>query len=440
MRIPSCFLVVGLFALSVHAAAQTPPALPTPLTLASAKTLALAQNPTIREAAARLSAAAARLAQARSTLAPTLDLDASVTHTEEVPGLRRADSQNYAAGLTFAWRLYDGMARQYTINAHNETVAATAELLADSRRSLLLAVAVAYYEALLARENMEIARSDAAFNTKLVDESKTKFSHGASTKSEVLNFEIKTAEAEANYLLAQLNYRISLFTLAELLAVDLTLFNENTVLSAVDSSWAEQPAPDQQGAMDYALDHRPDLRVIEYSIKAVREQLQARRADYLPTLSFQAGYGYSRDNSPGFRTLQDSAWLGLVLNWKLYSGNSTEAAVAEIGANLQEYLESLQALRNQILASVAIQHSNLTQAQKIAAIKVTTEKMAAEVRDLVKKEYDGGLVTLTRLNEVQTNLITAAGQRATAVIRYWQFRESLDAATARILAGFEPAR
>lgn len=440
MRFLAYFLVIGLLSVTVFAAENTPFVLPNPLTLAEAKTLALTQNPTVKEAAARLSAAAARLAQARSTLAPTLDLGASAQHTEEVPGQKGADFQTYGLGLAFGWRLYDGMARQYTINAQNETAAASAEWLEDSRRSLLLAVAVAYYEALLARENMGISRSDAAFNQKLLNESKTKLSYGASAKSGVLNFEIKTAEAEANYLTAQLNYRISLCTLAELLAVDITLFDEKTTLSAVDSSWVEQSPPNLQEAMDRALENRPDMRAIEHNILAVREQMQARRAEYLPTLSLQGGYGYSRNNSPGFRTFYDNAYIGLALNWNLYSGNSTEAAVAEIGANLQQYLENLHALRNQVLASVAIQHANLTQAQKIAAIKVTTETMATEVRDLVKKEYDGGLVTLTRLNEVQTNLTAAAGQRATAVIRYWQFRESLDAATARILLGFANAR
>ena len=61
-------------------------------------------------------------------------------------------------------------------------------------------------------------------------------------------------------------------------------------------------------------------------------------------------------------------------------------------------------------------------------------KLSILVRDAVAKSYKAGVASITRLNEVQTDLVRAKGGYATAFIAYLLALNEIDATTGRILA------
>ena len=56
-------------------------------------------------------------------------------------------------------------------------------------------------------------------------------------------------------------------------------------------------------------------------------------------------------------------------------------------------------------------------------------KIATEIRDLVREEYHGGTATITRLNEVQTDLTNTALAQATAYVTVLNNVERLASST-----------
>lgn len=405
----------------------------TTLTLPLAKKLALLENPTKKAAAARLRAASARLEGAQADYRPMLNFHASARHTEEIPGISIQSFQTYRTGLELSWKLYDGLARKYQKEARAEELLASEEQLLDVQRNLLLAVSYAYYEALLAKERMKIARQDAVFNQELLEETRKKFQFGAGARSDVLNFEIRTSNAESRYLEASLSHRLSYLILAELLGLEPEKLPEETSLGEAPETTEDYEIPELNMLIKYALEQRPDLKASQAMLASTRAGLATVEAGDYPNLNFVAGYAFQRDDSIRFGSLWDEAYLGLVLNWNLFDGGIRRAKKAEIAAILEEQNEGLHSIYLQIVNDVASKHASLQQAKEIATIQIKTEKLSEEVRNLVRKEYDQGRVTLTRLNEVQTDLTEASGQRAQAVIRFWQNREALAAETAYIL-------
>ena len=117
------------------------------LDLAEAKRIALADNPDVAAAMARVEMAAALVRQSQAAYFPTVSVSASVRHTEdtsldlgggaEVPAYR-----TYTLAGSTSWLVFDGFASQFRVAAarHNQT--ASRESARDVQRLLLQGVAI----------------------------------------------------------------------------------------------------------------------------------------------------------------------------------------------------------------------------------------------------------------------------------------------------------
>ena len=411
------------------------PPLPQKLSLAEAKKIALESNPSLQMTVARLQAAAAQLQQSQADYMPTLDLNASVQRTQEVPqqngGTGRSHFTTYNAGASFSWTLYDGMARKYDNMAKQLGVKIAESNHEDARRSLLLSVATAYYDSLLEVENIRIAKEDLKYNIDLQDTAQKKLSRGAGNRSDVLNFQIKAKGAESNLIQAEQNLKIRHYTLAQLLGYSPSEIPEGFELMPADDYSKDAELPSIAACIEYAFEHRPDIAAQQDAMMRQSALVNYYDSANMPQLNLFADYGLTRRSNPHFSHRDDSLVFGAQVRWNVFNGNKTRARVAEAYAGVLEQRAALDALKQDIEKQVANQHTATLEARTLADLKLETAKLAEETRDLVRTEYNIGRVTATRLNEAQTDLTNAQGARAKAIILYWQYRENLAATIAK---------
>ena len=384
---------------------------------------------------ARLQAAAAQLQQSQADYMPTLDLDASVQRTQEVPrqngGTGRSHFTTYGAGTSLSWTLYDGMARKYDNMAKQLGVKIAESLHQDARRSLLLSVATAYYDTLLEVENIRIAKEDLKYNLDLQETAQKKLERGAGNRSDVLNFQIKAKGAQADLIQAEQNLKIRHYTLAQLLGYSPSEVPDGFELMQADDYSKDAALPSIASCIEYAFEHRPDIAAQQETMHRQSAMLNYYDSDNLPKLDLFADYDLTRRSSPHFTHRDDSLVFGAKIRWNVFNGNKTRAKVAEAYAGVLEQRAALDALKQEIERQVANQHTATNEARTLADLKTETEKLAEETRDLVRTEYNIGRVTATRLNEAQTDLTNAQAARVKAIILYWQYRENLAATIAK---------
>lgn len=149
------------------------------LELKTAQQIALAGNPTIEAAQARISQAEERIAQARSTYWPRVDASAGASrlwwskndYLENqaylnlfFPDATRGDPyDSYETDLTASWLVFNGFARSLNKKAAEYGRDQAAYAREDVKRNLLLSVTSAYLSAQLAQENIAINRTDEQF-------------------------------------------------------------------------------------------------------------------------------------------------------------------------------------------------------------------------------------------------------------------------------------
>jgi outer membrane protein TolC len=369
-----------------------------------------------------------------------VSLAASASHTELIPedqgGAGADTSRTYSLGASVSWVVFDGYLRRFQVAAAEAARQGQEDGLRNVQRLLVQGVSLAFFNALLAQDQVVIADQDTAFNRELAEETRKRFEAGASAKSDVLNFEVRAAEAESGRLIAQYNREVAGIVLAQLLGLVERGLPDGTVLVGGGEVPAALDVAPMADDIAYALAHRPDLHAIEMAAAAAQAGAQAAKADLWPTISLTGSYGYVRESSPWFNEDRDaSSSMGVSAKWTLYSGGSTRQAVREAEANADEAMADLAEQRLSVVSEVRQQRTAIETAFRQAALRERIHDMTVEMRDLVRKQYTAGTASLTRLNEAQTDLVRAEGNLALARTRYWQFVEDLRAATGRNLVG-----
>ncbi|MDK2856888.1 MAG: hypothetical protein PWQ29_1590 [Verrucomicrobiota bacterium] len=413
------------------------------LTLAEVRKAVLANNPSVREMLQRIMAADAVLKQVKSAYLPTVTLAGSYssfdtsTHPDADPQNRYPDAFNqFGGGLQANWLLFDGFARRARTLAASYDVQRSRELADDTRRLLLLSATVSFRQAQLAAENIQVLDQDERFNRSLEEDSRKRFEAGTVPETDVFNFSIRALRAESSSIQARLDYETACTVLVELMALPDARLPENMQPGPVSSVLPESE-PRMEDELQYALNHRPDYNAIDSRWLALEQQVKAAKGDLMPKVSLVGGVDYTENE--GVSTVDNygnyESFVGVAAQWDLFTGGRKINAVKQVLAEMRALGEQRESLRLSIRSSI---QRRIDEAQTALAVFSRQQKiyeLSAKVRDSVEKSYKAGVATITRLNEVQTDLTRAEGAVAASRIEYLLALENLAAATGRILYG-----
>ncbi len=411
------------------------------LSLAEVRARVLAGNPSVREAVQRIAAAEAVLSQARSTYLPTVSLSGSYGHVDGSlhpdadPLTRYSDSFMQGAGtLQASLILFDGFVREARSLGAKYGVQQSRELADETRRLLIEAATVSYRQAQLAGENVAIAKRDLEFNRNLEGDARKRFKAGAAPESDVHNFSIRALQAETSELQARLDYKTACTVLAQLMALPDAQLSDD--LQPDNISFKENGSlPDMESALQYALAHRPDYKAYTSGKLALAQQVRAAKGGFLPKVYLTGEVSYT-DRDGYTVTAQHGnyeSFAGVAATWDLFTGGRTVSAVQKAQAEMRALEEQQEALRLSIRSSL---QQRLDQAEVSKAVFQRAKQiheLSSQVRDHVEKSYKAGMAPITRLNEVQTDLVRARGTYATAYIAYQLVLNQIEIETGRIL-------
>ncbi len=417
------------------------------LTLAETRANVLAGSPSVRQSLQRIAAAEAVLKQAHSAYFPTLSLKGSYGHIDsdthpqfDILNSLEVDFDQATVGVQANWLLFDGFARQARSLSAKYGVQASRELAANTKRLLIQSATVAFREAQLAKENVQIAMQDYRFNMNLESDAKKRFTAGTLPEADVHNFSIQALRAENSALAYKLSYETACTVLAELMALSDARLPE--AMRPIAINFDERgTVPDLDDELEYALLNRPDLKALQSGLLSLDQRVRALKGDHLPRVMLVGEANYAEnDGLSGVPSYDDQdSFVGVVAKWDLFSGGRKINAVKEAEASSYEAQEHLDAL---ILSIRSVLLQQIDTAETTQAVFVRQHKirdLSVSVRNSVEKAYKVGAVSVTRLNEAQTDLVRARCTYTSAYIMYQLVLNQLDVETGRVLAGIKGA-
>ncbi|MBR9984451.1 MAG: TolC family protein [Desulfosarcina sp.] len=418
--------------------------------------IALAGNPGLEAAAARVRQAKAQVDQARSTYWPRLDANASGarvtfaenTYQQNLAAARLlnpaaaidAPQDYYNADLTVSWTLFDGFERKFSNASARYGEQSSTAALNDARRLLISAVALSYFSAQLALENISIARADEEFNQRQLADAEARQRVGTGALSDVLNFQVRKNQAKTTRINQEYQLEITLYGLAALLGLPDSRLPGHVSLARLSPETApELASPPVNRLIADAMDRRPDIQQAQWSIKQTEAQVKIAQSDYYPTVVLAGSLDGERVDDPGFGQDDVGNRFQVGLSYNLFAGGFTRAKVREVGhrrVELEKRLEELVlSATSDIRSSVAL----VVTAQTQLALQRENVDLVQRTRDLVEKEYNAGQGSLVRLNEAQKDLTTAQSNLALALVGLRQAWVELETRTGNILATYGTA-
>ncbi len=405
----------------------------TVLDIETAQQFAMADNPSIQATEIRIQQAKERISQARAAYWPRLDATASASRiwmpdndyqdnlfTARMfdPGATIDDPQDYyRAGLTATWLLFDGFERRYrnrqALNAKYQTISARD----DAQRLLMSSVSLSFLSAELARENIDIARTEEAFFKDLLEEAKNKRDIGTGSLSDELNFQIQVNAAIADRIQAEGAYRTALHSLAALLGLaDASLPTHVELAALEEASPEEMQVPDTDQMIAYALEHRPEILQSRLAIQNASLEKKRAYSNYAPTLNLTASVRGEREEDTRFEGDDFGNTIGLNMTFNLFSGGLYRAQAREAMQKEIEARKLLEALKISITSEIRSTITNVITFQTQLKLQQSIARLSLENRDLVEKEYRAGQASLVRLNESQRALTTTQNRTALALV------------------------
>jgi len=302
--------------------------------------------------------------------------------------------------------LYGKEIRDYAISRDNlERQEAD---IRGQKEEYLTSVAMAYYDALRATKNLEIAEA-AVKRLKLHrDSAEKRLKIGEVTRTVLLRAEGELSGALSDRVKAINALEIAKTYLANLAGVegDLRLREE---------MGEENSVPGMEECIRRALENRPEVIAARWELKMAREQVQSARSNHWPSVVLSGVYG-RYDQCPGQATTnRESIYGQLSLNFPLFEGGLRSAEVREAIIKEKQALLRYEEVKKAVKVEVEAAYWDFISSREVIKALQDQLKFARDNFQAVSRQFDYGLANSIDVMDAHTLLVSAERQLASAV-------------------------
>ncbi len=294
-----------------------------------------------------------KLPQGRSLLLPSANLsanstfnDSSITYhpaTNFPSGTSRYNSHGY--GVNLVQPLY----RQQNWVAYTEAglqVAQADAQLNGAQQDLILRVAQAYFDVLIAQDSVHLAEAQKTAISEQLEQAKRNFEVGTATITDTHEAQARYDLVVAQEIAAQSNLEVKKRTLQQLTN---TMPGDLRQLGLQFKLETLQPT-DMEKWVDEALRHNPQLIMAQAAAELAAKEAERNRGGHYPTLDLVANHSENFANGGNLGVGSDSrnTSVGVQLNVPLFQGGATQSRVREAEANRDRANEELENARRTV--------------------------------------------------------------------------------------------
>jgi outer membrane protein len=440
-------LALASLAAVMNSAAQdsvtnVPAWLTRPLSLADALNTALEQNAAILEAQNDLAASHGLVVQTRAVALPHLQATSQYKYTnpsdiepitaEVGPGENfslTTPDQNWNADIQIVQDIYMGGRLMAAFRAADATEKQALANYQTSVADTLLNVRLAYYDVLLAAQEITVHEASVKLLEKELDDQQHRLNAGTVPKFNVLRADVAVANERPNLIQARNNYRIAKNNLSNLLGYNLPHeIWENIPLDLTDDFDAKPYPINLPDAIQQALNRRTELLSLRKDVELQQLNIINAKSGYKPTVSVFAGYDWHNAQYTPPVTLDHEfdGWnAGAQLSWDIFDGALTFGKVKQAKAQYDKSRTVLDDQARQIELQVRTAYSDFIQARETLDSQVKVQEEADEALREARQRAEAGTGTQldvldaeTSLTQARTTQIQALHDYATARARF----------------------
>ena len=315
---------------------------------------ALEQDASIRASRATADAGRERLPQARAGLLPQVSASAGRNNNDlntTAPNILGApvttNDKYFSDNRTLQLRQPLMNMQRWLQFQQAKSIVEEAEANLDrDLQNLVVRVAGAYFEALMADEQLELVQAQIKTYTAMLDAAQKGLASGSGTRTDVDDAKSRLDMAKAQELEARQNQDLTRRQIQMLIHHPVDQIAKLNV-PALQLSAPEPPNLDEWTRK--AEEASPEIKALQARLEAARHEVSKAQAGHLPTLDAVAQWSNSgSENITRVNSRYENKTIGLQLNIPLYSGGYVNSTIRQAVAEQTRAEETLEALRRDL--------------------------------------------------------------------------------------------
>jgi cobalt-zinc-cadmium efflux system outer membrane protein len=309
----------------------------------------------------------------------------------------------YEVGTTYTDTIELGGKRTHRERVANAAVSAAEARFANAMRQGIDEVKHLYFQAVLARQDIEVASENRQTFQQLVQLNLARFQEGAIPEADLIKVRLERVKFDSAVRQAELSLRQAMIRLAENLEDDAIIKRDVSVESAIRFI-----DPQVESLVDVALRERPDIQAAQHELEAATERLALENARAKPDISPFIGYKrLANDNTIMF---------GVSVPLKIR--DRTQAGIARAEAEKKAAATLLEVAKSHTVAEVQAAYEAFRSARaQVQTFRDELLNQADESRSIALAAYQEGATQLLAVLEAE---------RTRAEVRQQYFRTLFD--------------
>jgi outer membrane protein len=310
------------------------------------------------------------------------------------------------------------------VNRAKQMNEAAAHQLERTDQEIVFKVVDAYYGALLANKQLELAEQALKTAQSIMDRSQVRFESGLVVQSDLLTAKVRMAVRQQERIRARNNFDLARAELNTAMGMPPdSLFQPDETLTE-----RTLPVPVLPEVEKLALTNRPDLKRIQSEESAQRQSVAIAKSSFGPRVNAFAAW--EMDNPTFVAGGGGNNWLGgLEVQFDIFQGGAKRAELSRERA-LQEKVTALkQVASDGVRLEVRRAYYNLDSARQEVEIARATIAQAQDSLRINQDRYDGGLTTVTDLLGAEEAMRRSQTDYWEAVYRFHTSYASLELAS-----------
>jgi outer membrane protein len=243
------------------------------------------------------------------------------------------------------------------------------------------------------------------------------FEQGLATKNDVLKVKVQLGEVQLNLIDAKNAVELANLSLVNLIGLSISTnieTSDNPEKSVVE---IEDISP----LLSRAYENRPELKSINYRIKAGESGVTAAKSDWWPQIYLVGDYYYSRPNQR-IQPLVDQfnkTWdVGVALSFSLWNWGATVDRTDQAETQLEQAKDAYKIIRDGITLEVTQNYLNIKKSEERMTVAGQNVTQAEENYRVTDDKFKNGLALNSDLLDAEVALLQAKTDYIQSMVDY----------------------
>jgi len=407
------------------------------LSLNEALKIGIENSEELHSSNARVVSAEARIGEVNADRLPSLTFNASYTRLSEIDPftinagplgsfeISSSIPDNYNLQLSLKQPVFTGFRLSSSSRMAEYNFNAAKEEFTGDEHQLILDIKSAYWGLFKANKIKEVVDENVQQVNAHLTDVKNMFEEGLVTRNDMLKVEVQLAEAKLRQIDADNAVRLSKINLNSIVGLPV-----NADVQTVDNIELQmQPVKNFEQLLETAYDKRPELRAMDYRVKASETGITAAQSGWYPQLYLFGNYNYARPNQRIFPVqdkFKDTWDVGVQLSFNLWNWNKTGNQTTQAEMQYEQTKDTYKSLKDAVALDISSNYLNLVKARERLSVSESSVEQAQENYKVTNDLFKQGLTLNSELIDAEVALLTARTNHVQSLVDYELAKASLE--------------